>query len=335
MAHTTGVGVVYSANSRRRSRRKRYTECAAAIHFTQKRAPLADVLVDANLYTGSTRKPADQQPTQDWITFQRHHRLPWAMTDSGYCAASDTTGPIAILSAAGRMGDHVIAALPVASSWLTEDASTLRDAIDKYGVPVALMIEDEADPFDRRGAVSGLVEILRADTPVLLLRSDTAALGALAYGAAAAAIGVTSTYRHFYPKADNSFGREPQLSFLIPALLGYYLNRRFENAFRVDPTLDAWRCDCHYCNGNNLTWIANHVDPSGAAFQHSVAALSAIGQELAGVIRAGVSGPSAWTRRCLEACGHSNTIRTECDETWRAKKSLAEWVRSEPSNVTG
>ena len=155
-------------------------DAAGAIHYTRKHAPHADILIDASLYTGKNRKFASAAPQRDWISFQHYHGLTWALTDSGYCADGDLGGLTATLQRGAALGPRVIVALPLAGSWVVDEASTVKDLIDRHSTPVALMVEDEKDPFDQPGAVKGLVEILGAETPVLLLRSDAAALGAIA-----------------------------------------------------------------------------------------------------------------------------------------------------------
>jgi hypothetical protein len=330
LVQTLGVGIVYAVDPLRRSHAK--PDSAGAIHHTRKHAPAADILIDASLYTGKRRKFASSAPTRDWIAFQRYHELPWAMTDSGYCGAGDSAGLDSTLAAGAAMGPGVIVALPIAGAWLTDEASTLTAAIEKYSVPVALMVEDEEDPFDQPGAIGGLVEVLRADTPVLLLRCDAAALGALAYGAAATAVGTTSTYRHIYP-IRNWGGGAHHLSFLIPLLLGYFLNTRFENARRLDSSLPAWRCGCAYCAGTDLSWIASHPRKHDVAFQHSVAALADIGHRLAAAVAGGQSAPSAWTQMCLSAQMEHFAVGEATDGLWIPKNSLAEWIKAAPSTV--
>jgi hypothetical protein len=324
------VGVVYAVDPQRRRHSK--PDSAGAVHHTRKHAPHADVLIDASLYTGKNRKFASSPPTRDWITFQRAHQLPWAMTDSGYIAAGDAAGLETTLSAGAALGAGVIVALPLAGRWLNDDAATLKARIEQHSTPVALMIEDDEDPFDQPGAVAGLIEVLSADTPVMLLRSDTAALGALAYGAAGAAIGTTSTYRHIYPMRDGGGGAN-NLSFVIPLLLGYFLNTRFENAYRLDSSLAAWRCGCTYCGGLDLTWIASSENEFDAAFQHSVAALADLGHELTDAVALGQSASAAWTRMCLQAQLEHFAVAEATDGMWIPKNCLSEWIKAAPSTV--
>lgn len=330
LVHSYGVGVVYSVRPGRRKVRR--GDCAAAVAHTRRFAPDAEILLDASLYTGKNRKLGQDPPTRDWVRLQRDLGLSWAVTDSGYCGQGDVRGIVRTLMAAERLGDNVIAALPIASRWLTDDASTLAALIDRYSVPVALMVEDEADPFDLVGAVEGLVEVLAARTPVLLLRSDTAAIGALAYGAAAAAVGTTSTYRHIYP--ISSGGGPPHLSYVVPKLLGYFLNSRVENAYRLNGSLHAWQCTCRYCDGSrDLTWIASSAKPFESAFQHSVAALAEIGYQLTEAVGRGVEARLAWSQMCTDAQQQHYTVRDISGGVWQPKQSLAEWIRITPTPV--
>jgi hypothetical protein len=92
--------------------------------------------------------------------------------------------------------------LPLDARWFAAPPvyEALAREINKYDVPVAVVIEHESDPFGVRYVVTGFLELLDAvRVPVLLLRSDVSALGALCHGAHAAAIGTTSALRHLYP----------------------------------------------------------------------------------------------------------------------------------------
>jgi hypothetical protein len=47
-------------------------------------------------------------PQRDWVSFQHHNQLPWALTDSGYCADGDLGGLNATLRAGAGLGTGVI-----------------------------------------------------------------------------------------------------------------------------------------------------------------------------------------------------------------------------------
>ncbi len=322
-----GVGAVYTVPWQ--SRTSRVAVATTAADQTLKRCPEASLLLDANLYSGKKhRKTADAAPTQDWITVQRRAGLGWALTDSGYVAEGDTAGLVGTLEAAARFGEKVIAALPIAGRWLTHDADVLRGAIDVHGLPVALMVEDTDDPFDRRNAVAGLVNVLGAETPVMLLRSDTAGLGALAYGAAGAALGSSSRYRHIYPIREGG-GGGASVSFIVPELLAYTSLTAFERHFIKDETHAAWYCDCSFCGGRTLTWIRTADKPESAAFSHSVAAVASLGRGMATAI-ATHSGPQTWTAMCESAREYNIEIEKITNGDWGRKRALSEWIDLKP-----
>ncbi|WP_131812392.1 hypothetical protein [Mycolicibacterium fortuitum] len=163
-----------------------------------------------------------------------------------------------------------------------------------------------------------------------LLRSDTSALGTLAYGAAAAAVGTTSTYRHIYPVSKG--GGPPHLSYVVPELLDFFLNSRVENAYRLNNDLRAWQCRCAYCAGTrDVTWIASSPRRFAAAFQHSVAAIPEIGHHLAETVSRGIPAPIAWGQMCSVAQQQHYTVRDASSGVWQPKQSLAEWIRVTPA----
>ncbi|WP_288338296.1 hypothetical protein [uncultured Gordonia sp.] len=316
-----GVGVVYTIDYPQR--RKRIAAAGYAIDHTRREIAAADILVDAALYSGSQRITASAPLSADWVRFQHQKGNHWALTDSGYCAEGDRDGLRKLLAAAGALGSRVIAALPIAGAWLAKDATYLRERIDAAGVPVALIVEDAADPFDQPGMVAGLVEVLRAQTPVLLLRSDTAALGALAHGAAGAAMGSSSAYRHLYPNLGG--GGTAPTSFIVPELLGYISQIAFDNARRQAHELDAWICECSRCHGADLKWINGDRD---AAFGHSICAAAMLGEQLAPTERDAAA--LLWTSMCQTAQAKHHEV-LEATGDWKGlKPSLQQWVDITP-----
>ena len=71
-------------------------------------------------------------------------------------------------------------------------------------MPIALVLEHQKDPLSVLETVRGLVALIRQVPAVGLLCSDVSALGALAFGASWAAVGVRTSLRHLYP-ADGGF----------------------------------------------------------------------------------------------------------------------------------
>ncbi|WP_141996447.1 hypothetical protein [Amycolatopsis cihanbeyliensis] len=162
------------------------------------------ILCDANRYSGRRRVSAGSGTHPAWCRRQRELDL-LPLTDSGYLAPRNVAGLRAILRAAAREPAPVVAVLPMAARWFATAAvcDALVREINHYGVPVALVLEHASDPFGVQYLVRGVLRLLdSALVPVLLLRCDVSAVGALCHGAHAAAVGATSTLRHLYPVAS-------------------------------------------------------------------------------------------------------------------------------------
>jgi hypothetical protein len=236
-----GIGVVYTIP---RSK-GRLGVASCCVNQTRRRSPEADILLDARLYTGSKRrKLAADGIDLSWLNHQHRDGLRWALTDSGYVARGDLQGLETILGEAARAHQSaqarnrgVIAALPLASSWLTDEADTLAQALRRGSTPAGLMFEDKNDPLSRNNAVAGLVSVLGVDVPIAVLRCDMSVLGALAYGATAVSVGDSSALRHFYPITDGGGPPRPPLATLVPELLGYYHLTKIDDAITVTPDL--------------------------------------------------------------------------------------------------
>ncbi len=328
------IGVVYTI-PRSKGRLATATAC---VHQTRQHSPDSDILLDASLYTGSTRKKATDGIDPGWVNRQHADGLRWALTDSGHVARDDRKGLERTLEESARAhqraqarGRGVLAALPLAVSWLTEQADVLAEAISRAGTPVALMLEDENDPLSRKNAVTGLVSVLQVDVPVAVLRCDMSILGALAYGATAVSVGDSSTLRHFYPIKDSSGGSStpPPLATLVPQLLGYYHLTKIDDAITASPNLPVWLCPCRVCDGRRLDWIAN-VDPSltrpdVVAFEHAVSALAGIARHLFGDPVLAHQRPVRWFEAVREAQINHSEVMAPTGQPWEPSGALGRW----------
>ena len=276
-----GIGVVYVL-----PRKDRLRTATEVVHQTRLKAPRAQIMLDASHYSGKARKLGTAGVDDGWIKRQHNDGVRYALTDSGYVPAHDAASLHRILHQAANINDRlrrgkgVVAALPIAVEWLTQDADQLAQAITDHGTPVALMIEHDKDPLALKGATTGLAHVLKAPVTVGLLRCDVSVLGALAYGAAMVAVGDSSALRHFFPKKGGGGGYIPGTSILVPSLLGFYRQDKLANAIEDNPDDNAWKCDCRVCEGRNLRWIAESSTPHKNAFAHGTAAISAMAQDL-------------------------------------------------------
>lgn len=323
------IGVVYTIP---RSK-GRLGVASCCVNQTRRRSPGADILLDAALYTGSKRHLANKDIDLSWLNHQHRDGLRWALTDSGYIARGDRQGLQKILDQTAKAHDKVqvrnqgvIAALPLAISWLTDEADTLAQALCRASTPVALMLEDENDPLSRKNAVAGLISVLRADVPIAVLRCDMSVLGALAYGAAAVSVGDSSKLRHFYPSKDKSGGPTPPLATLVPELLGYYHLTKIDDAITVTPDLPVWICPCRVCGHRRLDWIANSTRPDVSAFEHAVSALADTARQLFGDAVTAEDRSQRWFQAVQHAQVNHSAVIASTGQPWEPKDALGRWI---------
>lgn len=323
----TGVGAVLTVDRREKKVKPLHQAIRSVAHIRQ-RCLTENILVDHNAYSGKNRKLAGDGLSQQWIQDQHTiMRLNWAMTDSGF--SRNLTDLRMILTGAAAFVGNIIVALPMTHELLRDEASSIADLINAQPHPVALMLEHASDPFDEPGVVPGLIEILtRCTSGVLLLRSDTSALGAISHGAHLGAVGTRGGLRHIYPVSDG--GGKENLAFLIPALLGYFQQQRFERAYLKDPRQAAWYCGCFFCSEQALTWIGNHPEDLAfrAGFQHSVAALATIGAQLEGFDTRDAA--AAWAILCDRAAEEHDRLANPSGSPWTPKPALAAWRHTTP-----
>jgi hypothetical protein len=72
--------------------------------------------------------------------------------------------------------------------------------------PVAIVLGDRSDPLGHPGAVDALIALTKRINGISLLRTDHGAVGALAFDAAHASIGLTTTHRHVVPPTVQAHG---------------------------------------------------------------------------------------------------------------------------------
>jgi len=264
-------------------------------------------LADANRYSGVGRVSGVQNLDVGWVDAQLNLGFEYALTDSPYIPERDFAAVDSILDQVSRMRRPVIAALPIANWWLRDarGRTTLLERINRAAVPVALMVEHAKDPMGVVDVVRGLVAILAAEPPVLLLRSDLSAIGACAYGAVGGAIGTTTGLRHIYPKPklDKKGGgyRDPQVAVFVPQLLAYMSVSKAADLAQ-HPGIDKFlECACHRCNGLGVEWITEEV----VAFDHSLRAISTFAMSCLGTLKSPQETKAGWSR-ALELAQHKH-----------------------------
>jgi hypothetical protein len=212
------------------------------------------VLCDADRYSGRRRLMAGRGITPAWFRRQRDLGLV-PLSDSGYLAPRNWNGLRTILRVTARERQTAIAMLPLAARWFATAPVTdaLAREVTQAGVPVAVAIERHGDPFAARYVLAGFLRLLaRVDVPVLLLRSDVSALGALCHGAHAAAIGTISALRHIHPiRPPGGGGPRPSgLATFVTPLLSYHTVTTIAKIIEGTPEHEhLWPCHCPACDG--------------------------------------------------------------------------------------
>jgi hypothetical protein len=231
------------------------SSAAAGQQLLRADEPARLVLADRRAYAGRARLSASCSVSPRWIDQQRRAGMTASLTDSGYVAAGDVAGLVHLLSSAVSLGPDVVATLPLHPRWLQHDLSRLITEVRAHGAPIALVVEHPKDPYRVYPTVEGLVRLLQiATVPVLHLCSDVSALGAIAFGATAAAVGVRPALRHLYPAGGGGFSRGVEAVLFNPGLSFVHVDKlaRGVAAMPDDP---MWECWCSTCVGRRADWF--------------------------------------------------------------------------------
>lgn len=298
----------------------RLAQATAVVRQHATRTGSADaVLIDAQLYTGKRRILGTEPHDLQWTVHQHQLGLPWALTDSGYIGDQDLPALQNTLGEGGRHAGQTIVALPLHYSWLAQRADQLKHQIETAGLPVALMLEHDRDPFGVRKTVQGLVEVLDSRVPIGLLRCDISAVGALAHGAVVAAVGTKTSLRHIYPsKAGGGGGRPASIAAIVPRGLLYKQLDRIREAVVADGDQTHWTCQCTFCAARSLDWLITSQD----AFQHSLATLAA----LTDYVLSSPNPRGTWKEKCRDAQFVNIDIETTTGLDWQAPPFLGHWL---------
>jgi hypothetical protein len=282
------------------------------------------LLCDADRYSGSKRVGAARGTHPAWLGRQSALGV-LPLTDSGYVALYDIRGLRTILRAAAHRRSPVVAVLPLAARWFATNAAcgALIREINARGVPVAIAIEHRDDPFGIQYLVRRFLRLLAAVTvPVILLRSDIAAVGALCHGAHAGAVGTTSALRHTYPRQRRGGAPRPGISAFVTPLLAYHRLETLGRLFADTPDLaQLWPCACPVCEGRTPAGLGSAGDVS----RHSVHELLALHADLRRA-RTRAAMISAWHEHCSHALGVHDQVADEVPG-WRAPAGVRGWVK--------
>lgn len=183
---------------------------------------------------------------------------------------SRLTGLLADQSAVARDLDGVLL-LAIDSRWLAYRTTSVLEVLRDAGVPVALVLADPKDPLARSGAVAGLRRLAQGLPDLMLLRSDHGSIGAVAFGATHASIGLTTSTRHFVATPMKAYKRRnPSARLFVRTLLDWFLASDIAGwtAAGTDTV-----CSLACCEGGDLSRFLDE-DLASAATWHNLNALA-------------------------------------------------------------
>lgn len=228
-------------------------------------AKLSGIWVDPAQYDAQARGTPDSIFDYDeWLERQRAAGVPVVLTDTPRIQNRDRSALRKALARWDMINEPTLVVLPIESWWLRGGLSCLIEEVRAAGRPVALVLLHHYNGLDAAGAISGLLTFTSAisDIPVVMLRCDISAIGAVANGAFAGFIGWSTGTRHGpmpmrAPEGDGADDgeRDQSPAVFVPALHGYFRASRLP-AFAGAGRPDVLRCDDPACGESGLLRIA-------------------------------------------------------------------------------
>lgn len=263
------------------------------------------------------------------------------MTPTGYLHAEDSEALKAAVRQVAALDDpQVVFAAPLDVGWLREEDSVrqLIACLRLVRGPKALMLGGQMDPLARHPrAVDHLRRIITEVPGTALLRTDLAAFGALAAGAAFTAFGAGSRLRHIVApgeKAEKSKGFALSPHVLFPELMHFFLGKTLADRF-AGAAVPV--CGCAACEGMRAldSFASSAGDRQARAAAHNVAVL----MEWLRTLTALDSGParqSWWHERCVAAVAQYPLLNLQLQQPngFKVPAQLKRWALTTPDAVT-
>ncbi|GHH27164.1 hypothetical protein [Streptomyces lanatus] len=262
------------------------------------------------------------------------------MTPTGYLHAEDSDALKAAVREVAALDDpQVVFAAPVDVGWLREEDSVrqLIACLRLVPGPKALMLGGQMDPLARHpGAVDHLRRIVTEVPGAALLRTDLAAFGALAAGAAFTAFGAGSKLRHIVApgqKAETSknFSTSPHV--LFPELMHFFLGKTLADRFAGAA---APVCGCAACEEVRAldSFASNAGDRQARAAAHNVAVMMEWLRTLT-ALAPGSARQRWWHERCITAVGRYPLLNAQLLQPngFKVPPQLKRWALAAPAEA--
>jgi hypothetical protein len=309
------------------------TACQGAVVSGKNGAKVAaqvpGVLIDPAAYAPQARaEPEGLFDYDDWLKRQQAAGVPVILTDTPRIPNKDRSALQEALARWASVDEPTLVVLPIEPWWLRDGLSCLTEEVQAAGRSVAIVLLHRFNGFDPARAVAGLLSFISdvAPLPVVLLRCDISAIGAVAHGALAGFVGWSANSRHgplpMRPSEGND-QRDESPSVLVP-VLNDYLKASKLPAFRN--RLDVLRCDDPVCHGESLLRIAEHTevdirDGRMLACRHNLAST----EQLARRILADAEPRDAWWETCSAGAKMSASL-AEGGVSLPASRWLRQWL---------
>jgi hypothetical protein len=299
------------------------------------------VLVDPARYGRQPREAPDHLFGYDeWLERQRMAGVPVILTDTPRVRNEDRPALHLALARWELIDEPTMVVLPLEPWWFRDGLQCLTEEVAAAGRPVAVVLLHHFNGLDAAGAVEGLLTFISAvgDLPVVLLRCDVSAVGAVAHGAFAGFVGWSALTRHGplpmrRPRRGVDDGeRDESPAVFVPALHGYSKASRlpaFARGGRPD-ILDCGGPACAAAGGtsgaDSLLRIArlSEVDlptARSAAYHHNAASAERVAQR----VLASASPAAAWWEACNAGADITASL-IECGVGLPVPRWLRQWL---------
>ena len=229
------------------------------------------------LFDGTGYARQDLPPPDEWVDRQRRaeaacYLLPGIFLRWDKDSSDAFTADVQEQSRIARDLDATML-LAIDARWIARRTDLVVDTLCSTGQAVALVLADRADPLSGGGAVPGLRRIASRVGQLSVLRSDHGAIGALAFGADHASVGLATGTRHF-AEADTGARRIPGPSsrVFVRSLLDWFLADQIAGWTAAGSDVE---CYLQCCNGRSL---ARFIDPDLDVNLHNMNALADVAE---------------------------------------------------------
>ena len=226
------------------------------------------VFFDGMGYRSENPPDPDNWVRQQQIAGAAHPLLPGVYLhwdedgDAGFISAVQEQSRIAAGLGATKL-------LAIDARWIARRTEVVVDTLRSAGQSTALVLVHRSDPLSERRAVPGLRCVVQQVGGVSLLRGDHGAIGALAFGAEHASVGLTTSTRHYAPPAKGAWRRPGQSArIFVRPLLDWFLASDVAGWTAAG---QAIICHLPCCDGRAL---ARFLDPDLDADWHNMNALA-------------------------------------------------------------